>query len=55
MGNGEVKASVTSTGGTGNALNLPIANPKAKAAIVKVCRAERRLLREANKLVIAKK
>ena len=55
MGNGEVKASVTGTGGTGNALNLPIANPKAKAAIVKVCRAERRLLREANKLVIAKK
>ena len=34
MENGDVKASPSS--GSGNALNLPIANPKAKAAIVKV-------------------
>ena len=34
MENGDVKASPSSS--SGNALNLPIANPKAKAAIVKV-------------------
>ena len=39
--NGEVKASPTNGGGSGNnALNLPIANAKAKAAIVKVTGAQ---------------
>ena len=42
--NGEVKASPTNSGGSGNnALNLPIANSKAKAAIVKVTTGHRYL------------